>query len=88
MRTVRRPDESRLIEIRSVLLRAAALHTSRMAAPRTIPDTLIRDLLIAVLLTDGAERPSARSRLERAIGKELADRLLGGPPTSPEPPSG
>ncbi len=48
-----------------------------MAAPREIPETLIRDLLIAVLLTDGEERPPARSRLEAAVGKDLAERLLG-----------
>jgi hypothetical protein len=72
-----------LIEIRGVLLRVAALHTSRITAPRGIPDTLIRDLLIAVLLTDGQERPSARSRLEDAVGTDLAERLLGPRPMPP-----
>ena len=61
-------------------MRAAALHTSRMTAPRGIPDTLVRDLLITVILTEGEERPSARSRLEDAVGKDLAERLLNGPP--------
>jgi hypothetical protein len=65
-----------------VLLRVAALHTSRVAAPRAIPDPLIRDLLIAVLLTDGEERPSARSRLEQAVGRDLAERLLGRQPSA------
>lgn len=64
-------------------MRAAALHTSRVTAPRAIPEPLIRDLLIAVLLTDGEERPSPRSRLEAAVGKELAERLLDAPPTAP-----
>jgi hypothetical protein len=54
-----------------------------VTAPRAIPDPLIRDLLIAVLLTDGEERPSPRSRVEEAVGKELAERLLGGPPAAP-----
>ena len=70
-----------------MLLRAAALHTSRMTAPREIPDTLIRDLLIAVLLTDGEERPSARSRLEDAVGPDLTERLVGPRSTSPPPAS-
>jgi hypothetical protein len=74
-------------EVRGVLLRAAALHTSRIAAPQGIPDALIRDLLITVLLTDSEERPSARSRLEDAVGRDLAERLLGGPAT-PRAPSG
>jgi hypothetical protein len=49
-----------------------------MQRSRAIPDPLIRDLLIAVLLTDGEERAPARARLEQALGKELTDRLLGG----------
>ena len=65
-----------------MLLRVAALHTSRVTAPRAIPDPLVRDLLIAVLLTEGEERPSPRSRLEQAVGRELAERLLGGPPSA------
>ncbi len=69
-----------------MLLRAAALHTSRVPKPRAIPDPLIRDLLIVVLLTDGEERGSPRSRLEEAIGRDLTERLLGPPaaPLSPE----
>jgi hypothetical protein len=54
-----------------------------MTAPRGIPDTLIRDLLITVILTEGGERPSPRSRLEDAVGPDLAERLLGGPPVRP-----
>ena len=57
-------------------MRAAALHTSRVTHTRAIPDPLIRDLLIAVLLTDGGDRPSARTRLEQALGPDLAARLL------------
>ena len=68
--------ESTKIEIRGVLMRAVALHTSRLARPRAIPDLLVRDLLILVLLTDGDERQSARSRLDTALGRELTDRLL------------
>jgi hypothetical protein len=76
-------DDSTEIEIRGVLLRAAAVHTSRVTKPRAIPDPLIRDLLIVVLLTDGEERPSARSRLEQAVGRDLTERLLGGPSVAP-----
>jgi len=65
-----------------VLLRAAALQTSRIASPRGIPDTLIRDLLIAVILTDGEERPAPRRRLEDAVGRDLAEHLLGPPSRS------
>jgi hypothetical protein len=72
-------DDSNHIEIRGVLMRAAALHTSRVAGTRAIPDPLIRDLLIAVLLTEGGDKPSARSRLEQVLGKELTARLLNGP---------
>ena len=57
-------------------MRAVALHTSRLPRTRTIPDLLIRDLLIVVLLTDGDERQSARSRLDQALGPDLTDRLL------------
>ena len=71
-------DDSTEIEIRGVLMRAAALHTWRVPRTRAIPDPLIRDLLIAVLLTEGEERPSARSRLEQALGPDLSARLLGG----------
>lgn len=71
-----RTDDSNHIEIRGVLMRAAALHTSRVATTRAIPDPLIRDLLIAVLLTEGGDRPSARARLEQAIGPDLAERLV------------
>jgi hypothetical protein len=71
--------ESTRIEIRGVLMRAAALHTSRVTGTRAIPDPLIRDLLIAVLLTDGGDKPSARSRLEQVLGKDLTDRLLTEP---------
>jgi hypothetical protein len=87
MQAVRDRDESTRIEIRGVLLRVAALHTSRVTVPRAIPGPLIRDLLIVVLLTDGEERPSARSRLEQAVGRDLVERLLGGPPSLP-PDSG
>jgi hypothetical protein len=72
-------DDTRSIEIRGVLMRAAALHTTRVTAARAIPDLLIRDLLIAVLLTEGNERPPARSRVEQAIGSDLTSRLLDGP---------
>ena len=71
-------DDSTHIEIRGVLMRAAALHTSRVASTRAIPDPLIRDLLIAVLLTEGGERLSPRARLEQVIGPDLTDRLLKG----------
>ena len=53
-----------------------------MTKPRAIPDPLIRDILIVVLLTDGEERGSPRSRLEQAIGRDLTERLLG-PPGEP-----
>jgi hypothetical protein len=43
---------------------------------------LIRDLLIAVILTDGEERPSPRRRLEDAVGPDLAEQLLGPPSRS------
>jgi hypothetical protein len=72
-------DDSRNIEIRGVLMRAAALHTARTAR-RAIPDPLIRDLLIAVLLTEGEERTPARTRLEHKLGRELTERLLGPAP--------
>lgn len=71
-------DDSTDIEIRGVLMRAAALHTSRVTRTRAIPDPLIRDLLIAVLLTEGGDRPSARRRLEKAVGPDLSARLLSG----------
>ena len=77
-------DDSNYIEIRGVLMRAAALHTSRATRTRAIPDPLIRDLLIAVLLTEGGDRPSARTRLERALGRDFAAQLLGG--SAPSPP--
>ena len=77
-------DDSNYIEIRGVLMRAAALHTSRVTRTRAIPDPLIRDLLIAVLLTEGGDRPSARARLERALGRDFAAQLLGG--LAPSPP--
>jgi hypothetical protein len=64
------------IEIGGVLMRAAALQASQGTTMRRIPDSLVRDLLIAVLLTE--ERPSARSRLERAVGPDFAERLLTG----------
>ena len=57
-------------------MRAVALHTSRLPRARAIPDLLIRDLLIVVLLTDGDERQSARSRLDQSLGPDLTDRLL------------
>ena len=57
-------------------MRAVALHTSRLPRTRAIPDLLIRDLLIVVLLIDGDDRQSARSRLDDALGPELTDRLL------------
>jgi hypothetical protein len=82
-----RVDDSSLIEIRGVLMRAAALHTSRVATTRAIPDPLIRDLLIVVLLTEGGDRPSPLARLEQAVGKDLTDRLLArtlGAPRSAE----
>jgi hypothetical protein len=83
MQRPRRRDDNPAIEIRGVLLRAAALHTSRVTNPRAIPDPLIRHLLIVVLLTDGEERPPARSRLEQAVGPDLTERLLGAPPATP-----
>ena len=76
-------DDSTQIEIRGVLMRAAALHTSRVTRARAIPDPLIRDLLIAVLLTEGGDKPSARRRLEQALGRDLSARLLDGLVTSP-----
>ena len=57
-------------------MRAVALHSSRFPGSRPIPDLLVRDLLIVVLLTDGDERTSARGRLDQALGPELTDRLL------------
>lgn len=57
-------------------MRAVALHTSRLAQTQAIPDLLIRDLLIVVLLTDGDERQSARSRLDDSLGSDLTDQLL------------
>ncbi len=42
--------------------------------PTRIPDLLVRDLFVAVQLTE--TRPSARSRLAEALGPELADRLI------------
>ena len=84
MRRDLRSVDSNHIEIRGVLMRAAALHTSRVTRTRAIPDPLIRDLLIAVLLTEGGDRPSARTRLEQALGRDFAAHLLGG--LAPPPP--
>jgi hypothetical protein len=59
-------------------MRAVAPHTSRFPQTRAIPDLLIRDLLIAVLLTESDDRPSPRARLELALGPSLTERLLHG----------
>jgi hypothetical protein len=80
-----RPDDTSFIEIRGVLMRAAALHISRAPTARAIPDPLIRDLLIVVLLTEGGDRPSARARLEQVIGTDLTDRVLTRALGSPRP---
>jgi hypothetical protein len=39
-----------------------------------IPPSLVRDLLVATLLSN--DRPPARSRLEHAVGRNLAGQLL------------
>jgi hypothetical protein len=57
------------------VIRAVNLHRSLPAAAERIPDLLVRDLYVAVQLTE--ERPSARSRLEDAIGRDLSVRLVG-----------
>lgn len=55
-------------------MQAAAIHVLPVAWTGPIPRTLVRDLLVAVLLTE--ERPSAEDRLESALGPELAHRLV------------
>jgi hypothetical protein len=55
------------------VIRALSVHRS-LHPPRRIPDLLVRDLFVAVLLTE--ERPSVQSRLHDALGSELADRLV------------
>jgi hypothetical protein len=50
-----------------------SVHRS-LRIPRRIPDLLVRDLFVAVQLTE--ERPSVRARLDDALGPELADRLV------------
>ena len=42
--------------------------------PRRIPDLLVRDLFVAVQLTE--ERPSVQARLGDQLGTDLADRLV------------
>jgi len=54
---------------------AAAIHVLPVAWTGPIPRTLVRDLLVAVLLTE--EPPSPLARLESALGPELANRLVG-----------
>jgi hypothetical protein len=45
-----------------------------LARPRSIPGLLVRDLAAFSLL--GKDRPSARYRLEHAIGGDFAQRLV------------
>jgi hypothetical protein len=47
---------------------------SRSPDPRPVPLPLIRDLVAVAFLTE--ERPSARSRLERALGTDFVQQLL------------
>jgi hypothetical protein len=54
--------------------RAARLHLSPAFDERRIPVLLVRDLFVAVQLTEA--RPTAHARLEDALGPELAERLV------------
>ena len=56
-------------------MEAAAIHVLPVAWTGPIPSALVRDLLVAVLLTE--ERPSARSRLESELGARKAQQLVG-----------
>jgi hypothetical protein len=55
------------------VIRALSVHRS-LHCPRRIPDRLVRDLFVAVQLTE--ERPSVQSRLDDALGPQLAERLV------------
>jgi hypothetical protein len=55
-------------------MQAAAIHVLPVAWTGPIPESMVRDLLVAVLLTE--ERPSARSRLESALGSDFAQGLV------------
>ena len=55
------------------MIRALSIHRS-LPTPRRIPDLLVRDLFVAVQLTE--ERPSVHSRLDDALGPQFADRLV------------
>ena len=57
------------------MIRALSVHRSLPTTARPIPDRLVRDLFVAVQLTE--ERPSVRSRLDDALGPHLAARLVG-----------
>jgi len=56
------------------VIRALSVHRSLPTEARRIPDKLVRDLFVAVQLTE--ERPSVQSRLDDALGPHLADRLV------------
>jgi hypothetical protein len=55
-------------------MQAAAIHVLPVAWTGPIPRALVRDLLVAILLTEAP--PSVQSRLELALGPDLAHRLV------------
>ena len=56
------------------MIRAPGIHRPLPTVASRIPDLLVRDLFVAVQLTE--ERPSVQSRLDGALGPELAGRLV------------
>jgi hypothetical protein len=63
------------------VIHALRIHRSLPTAAQRIPDLLVRDLFVAVQLTE--ERPSAQSRLDDALGAQLAGRLVRALATRP-----